>query len=390
MIAYNHNTSLDNLRINEEAKHALQQKLISKAEAEAIEKTYPVNLYSPNLFIRIGLFLLTTAIILMIFGLFCLAAIGSSERAFGIITLFFSLAIYAALEFLISEKKHRGSGIDDAMIWLSAGFMVCAVNLLNSSISFFAQSVMIFILSSFYLLRFGNILMGGLAFISFLAVVFYSVIPVGYMAKITMPFLLMAISFFVYWLTRNYRNNNRLRYYKGCCMLIEILALIILYVAGNYFAVREASNSMFDLNLKEGESIPGGWFFWILTVTLPPIYIFRGIQKRDVILLRTGLILVAAIVFTVRYYHHIAPLEIAMSIGGVIMILAAYIVTKYLTPAKYGFTHAEPNDPRLTGLLQLESLVVAQTFHQTPAAEPDKHFDFGGGSSGGAGSSGNY
>jgi hypothetical protein len=326
----------------------------------------------------------------MIFGLFCLLAIGSSETGFGLITLFFSLSIYGALEFLISDKNHRGSGIDDAMIWLSLGFMICAVNFLNPSISFFAQSVLIFILSSYYLLRFGNLLMGALAFISFLAVVFYGIIPVGNMAKIAMPFLLMAICIFVYCISRKYKNNNRLRNYKGCCTLIEILALIILYVAGNYFAVREASNSMFDLYLKEGESIPGGWLFWILTIVLPPVYIFIGIRKRDVILLRTGLILVAAIVFTIRYYHHVAPLEIAMTIGGVIMILLAYSVTKYLTPSKYGFTHAEPNDPDLTGLLQVESLVVTQTFHQTPAAEPDKQFDFGGGSSGGAGSTSNY
>ena len=62
------------------------------------------------------------------------------------------------------------------------------------------------------------------------------------------------------------------------------------------------------------------------------------------------------------------------------MIFISYIITKYLTPPKYGFTHAEPNDPQLAGLLQLESLVVAQTFHQTTTTESEKHFDFGGGS----------
>lgn len=389
MIAYNH-TSLDHLLINEEVKDALQQELISKEETVAIEKAYPVNFYSPNLFIRIGLLLLTTVIVLMIFGIFCLMALDSSNKGFGILTLFFSLGIYGGLEFLIRQKNHRHSGIDDAMIWLSMGFMIGAVNLLNTSMSFLSQSVLIFILSCYYLLRFGNALMAGIAFISFLAIVFYGALPLGNVAKTTMPFLVMAISFFVYLFVRKYRSNNRLRYYTLCCTAIEILALLILYIAGNYFTVREVSNSMFDLYLKEGESIPGGWFFWILTVVLPLVYIFRGIQKKDVILLRTGLLLVAAIVFTVRYYHHVAPLEIAMSVGGTIMIAIAYIITKYLTPSKYGFTHAEPNDPGLTGLLQLESLAVAQTFHQTPAPEPDKHFDFGGGSSGGGGATGNY
>ena len=72
------------------------------------------------------------------------------------------------------------------------------------------------------------------------------------------------------------------------------------------------------------------------------------------------------------------------------MIGIAYIITKYLSPPKYGFTHAEPNDPQLAGLPQLESLVVAQTFHQTPAADSDNQFNFGGGSGGGAGASGDF
>jgi hypothetical protein len=389
MIAYNH-TSLDNLLIKEEAILALHHELISKEEVENIEKKYPVNLYSPDSFIRIGLFLLTVVIVLMLLGFFALSMLSASEKKFGILTLVFSLSTYAALEFIIYEKKHFRSGIDDALLWLSMGFMVTAVNLLFPSISFLTQSILIFVLAFYYSLRFGNLLMGGLSFIAFLGILFYGITPLGNLAKIIMPFLLMAISFFVYKLVCKYRNDNRLRHYKDCCTLVEILALIVLYVAANFFVVREVSNSLFDLNLKAGESIPGGLFFWILTVLIPVFYILRGIQKKDAILLRTRQVFVAAIVFTIRYYHHIAPLEIAMSIGGIIMICMAYFITRYLTQPKYGFTHAEPNNPQLAGLLQLESLVVTQTFHQTAAAEPDNRFDFGGGSGGGAGATDNF
>jgi hypothetical protein len=389
MIAYNH-TSLDNLLINEEAVAAYDQQLISKEEAEAIIKAYPVNLYLPNSFIRIGLFLLTTVIVLMVFGFLCMLAISGSEKTFGILTFVFSLFLYGALEFIIQEKKNYRSGIDDALLWLCIIAIIGVANLLFYSVSILGHAVLIFIPAFYFLLRFGNVVMGALAFMALLTMIFYTVVPLGNMAKTIMPFLLMAISFFVYWLVRNYKNNNRLRHYKNCCTLIEILALIIGYAAGNYFIVREVSNSLFELQLKEGESVPFGWVFWIPTVLLPAVYIFRGIQKLEVILLRTGLLLVAAIIFTVRYYYHVAPLEIAMSLGGVIMIIIAYFITKYLTPPKHGFTHAEPNDPQLAGLLQVESLIVAQTFHQTPVAEPDKHFDFGGGSGGGAGSTGNF
>lgn len=389
MIAYNH-TSLDNLLINEEAAVALHHNLISKEEAAAIEQTYAVNLYSPNIFIRIGLFLLTAIIILLGFGLFCLLLLSGTETTFGVLALVTSLGIYGALEFLISDKNHFGSGIDDAMIWLSAGFMVTAVNLLFDPVSFLGQSILVFMLAAYFLLRFSNVLMGGVAFIAFLSIVFTGAIELGNVAKTAMPFLLMGLSFLVYWLVRKYKNETRLRHYKACCSFVEILALLTLYIAGNYFAVREVSNSMFNLYLKEGESITAGWFFWIWTILIPLTYIFKGIQKRDAILLRTGLVLVAAIVFTVRYYHSVAPIEIAMSVGGLIMILLAYGITKYLTPSKHGFTHAEPNDPQITGLLQVESLVVAQTFHQTTPAQPEKHFEFGEGSTGGGGSTGSF
>jgi uncharacterized membrane protein YgcG len=386
MIAYNH-TSLDNLLINEEAKAALQNNLISKEEAAGIENKYPVNLYSPNLFIRIGLFLLTAVITLMGFGVFCLMILNSFEKHIGILTFIYSLLMYAGLEFIIYDKKHYRSGIDDALILFCIGFMVTAVNLMSDSISYLGQSILIFIPAFYFVLRFGNVLMAGTAFLSFLGIVFYGFIKLGDMAKSAMPFLLMTLALFVYWLIKKCKKNLRLRHYKPCSTFIEILSLIVLYAAGNYFVVREVSNSMFDLNLKEGESIPGAWIFWVFTVLLPLVYILKGLQKKDVILLRTGLIMVAAIVFTVRYYHHVAPLEIAMSIGGIIMILLAYFVTKYLNPPKYGFTHAEPNDPKLNGLLNLESLIITETSNRATPAEPEKAFEFGGGSAGGAGSS---
>lgn len=389
MIAYNH-TSLNNLLINEEAENAFNQHLISKEEAAAIENAYPVNFYTPNLFIRIGLFLLTTVIVLMCYGFFLLLTIEGSEKKFGLVTLIFSLITYAGLEFFVREKRSYHSGIDDAVLWITLGLVEGAAYLFFPSISLLAQSVLIFILASYFTVRFGNVLMGALSFIALLGVVFYSLLPLGTIAKTAMPFLLMALSFIIYWLLKKYRNNHRLRFYKRCCTVVEILALITLYAAGNYFVVREVSNTMFDLHLKEGESVPGGWIFWIPTMLLPFVYIINGIQKRNVILLRAGLILIAAVVFTVRYYYHVAPPEIAMSIGGVVMILIAYLVTKYLTPPKHGITHAEPNDPKLAGLLQLESLVVTQTFHHTKAPGADKHFDFGGGSGGGAGASDSF
>ena len=169
--------------------------------------------------------------------------------------------------------------------------------------------------------------------------------------------------------------------------LIEISSLISLYAAGNYFIVSELSNDMFNLQLQPGETIPFGWIYWIFTILVPPLYLLVGIRKKNIILLRTGLILLAAIVFTVRYYHTILPVEYVMSIAGIIILPAAYLLLKRLQEPVYGFTSKKFTSKNEIDKLQLESLLLAQTFK--PGIDQDVT-KFGGGSFGGGGASADY
>lgn len=390
MIAYNHR-SLENLLIREEVNKAFYKELLTKEEVHAIQEAYPVDLYMPNLFIRIGLFLLTVVIVLMGFGLFCLISGITFEKGIGVLAFIFSAATYISLEYLIHNRKHFRSGIDDALLWLSMAFLIIGLNLILSSISSLQQSLLVFALALYCVLRFANAIMAAISFISLLTAVFYSMISLGALAKSILPFVIMGIAFFTYWSIKLNKEKKWLRYYSVCCVSIETLALIAIYAAGNYFVVRELSNEIFDLHLKEGESIPGGWVFWVITVLLPLVYLVRGVLKKDILLMRTGLFLMGAMICTIRYYHSIAPLEIMISIGGALLILIAYCVTKYLTPPKHGFTHKEPNDPQLSQWLQLESISIAQTFPpgSTPA-DAGNSTHFGGGSGGGGGATGQY
>ena len=54
MIAHNRQ-SLDNLDTQQEAAGALAKTVITQAEYHRIREAYPFKLYSPNIFIRIGL-----------------------------------------------------------------------------------------------------------------------------------------------------------------------------------------------------------------------------------------------------------------------------------------------------------------------------------------------
>ena len=116
-----------------------------------------------------------------------------------------------------------------------------------------------------------------------------------------------------------------------------------------------------------------------------------GIQKKDAVLIRMGLILIAAIVFTVRYYYHFFPTETAMMIGGLIMIAIAYTLIKYLKVPKHGFIDEEQNDSTSIARKQIESLIIAETFGQTKIeTQTGNNTEFGGGSGGGGGAGGDF
>lgn len=389
MIAYNDNT-LDQLSINQEARLALERKLISKDEYEVINKAHPVALYRPNIFIRIGLFLVTVVIVFMSYGLLLLmgGSVLSSNGVWATVTIIFGLLVYASLEWLIYNKKHYRSGVDDALLWLALGHIIGATGIFMN-LSELWMSILIFVLSSAATIRFANSVMSAVMFSSFIAIIFYSVIPLGSMAKFVLPFIIMAISLLIYWIVATIRHKNKLRHYRYCFKMAAFLSLVTIYVSVNYFAVRELTIHQFGLQLPEGASIPGGWFFWITTIAIPPLYIIRALQKKDTLMLRTGMLLLVATVFTIRYYYSVAPVEVVMTAGGIILIVAAYFIIKYLRTPKFGVTDQEPEYEGHQDALQLEAIAIAETFQKnTPPA--DGGFRFGGGSSGGGGASGEY
>ncbi|MEO6254918.1 MAG: hypothetical protein ABIO79_16525 [Ferruginibacter sp.] len=385
MIAYN-KIWLDNLAAGEAIKDAFYANTISKDEKEVAETIFPVGFYSPNIFIRIGLFILTFVIACFSLGLLSLIFMDSIEQSIGRLIIFFGLLSYGALEFFIGAKNHYRSGVDDALLWITGICLVAGLNLLND-ISSSGNALIIFVLATYFFLRFTDKLMSAIAGLALLAVVFFYYSPLGSMAKTTTPFLLMGITAFIYFIVKKRSQQNSSRHYRHCGIVLEITMLICFYAAANYYVVREMSNNMFHLGLNENESIPFGWLFWIFTILIPLVYIFGGVQKKDAVLLRVGLLAVAAIVFTVRYYHTVLPVEIVMLLGGMILIAVSYALTNWLAQPKKGFTSAELSRRYAMDKMNIESLVIAETFGSTVPANETK---FGGGSFGGGGASGEY
>lgn len=388
MLAYN-NKGLDHLDIQEQAATAYRKKCITDQEYAAVQAAYPVDFYTPNAYIRIGLFILTLVILSASLGLLVLMLLDAMKDVYAGLLIFAGLATYGVLEYFVQTKKHYQSGVDDALLWMSATLILCGINIMmDLEVSVFAQCMLVFLISLYATLRFADTLMSVIAFLALLSLVFERATVLGDLAKIVLPFLLLAISLVVYLLMKRGEHVNALRHYKSCFMLVQIAALLTLYISGNYFVVHETSIMLFGSYPEDMQGMPMGWLFWILTVAIPVIYIYFGLKKKDTILLRAGLILVAAIVFTIRYYHSVAPLEVAMLIGGIILIGLAYGCIKYLKTPRHGLTDENTDDPHFLDKLHLESVIIAETY--SPQAPVADDFQFGGGTGGGGGASGTY
>jgi len=386
MIAYN-GEWLDNAALQQEAAYACKEECISAEEKARIDAAYPAGFYTPNPFIRVGLFLFTSMVVLFSLAL-CYRPFFMTSLDYGwpALLFFFGIAVYAALELFIKEKNHHRSGVDDGLLWMSA--ILLSVFIIYLDMPSWLRCAMVFLVAAYFTLRFADMLMCACAILALLATIFYLYLETGPMARATVPFLIMAASVLIYLLTQRYSNIEKYRHYTHCFTSAEITSLITLYLAGNYFIVREVSNQMFSLHLLPGQSIPAGWLFWTTTIAIPIIYLLLGVQKKNLLLLRIGLLLSAASAYTIRQYYSLLSIEAIMTLCGLFLIALAYILIRYLHTPKRGFSYHPLNRAQLFEGLQAESLIITETF-ATPQTPPNSSdFKFGGGTGGGAGADG--
>jgi hypothetical protein len=392
MIAYN-KTWLTNLLLQDEVKKDAAQGYITPVELKTIEDKYPVGFYTPNLFVRIGLFILTCVIVSFAQGLLSLmAASGDLIESFGWF-IFLGATAYIALELMVNGKFHYRSGVDDALLviagsQIAGGMAMVFYKSSQSGVDFFLVfSAIVLVLGVFLTLRFTDMLMSAFSCVAFLGLVFLlwlKVIPAG---LATAPFAMMVLAAGTYWLAFTNHQKKRYVHYQNCLVVVQIISLLVLYAAGNYFVIQTLSTEMAG---KTGP-VPFGLVFWVWTVLLPFVYIYVGIYKKNTILLRTGLLLIAGAAITVRNYMHLMPIDRMLTLVGVVILVIVYGISKYLKTPQHGYTLAEPDEANLMDHLKVESLIAAGTFSHAPAAPaPESGTKFGGGSFGGGGSSGDF
>lgn len=395
MIIYNKKW-LSNLIIQDQIAIAHNQGDINAEELKKIKEKYPVGFYSPNIFLRVGIFLLTLIILCFSMGLISLVAYDLKLLDSPYYYFFLGLINYTVLEYMVRVKHHYRSGADDALMWVAAGLFLTAYIFLMDQIflskpdhpaALFMYSFS-FLLATYFALRFSDLLMAITAVLALAAFIFYAWLAIEFYAFDTLPFLMMSLSAVIYYTTKQLAASKKYPFYNNSITAVTIVSLLLFYLSGNFFIVRELGAEISNQPLQEAQPVPFAWFFWAWTFIIPVLYIGFGLKKKDVIQLRVGLVLIAAAAFTLKNYYDIMPSELLMLGAGTVLVAIAWSTIKYLKTPKKGFTSAEIDDGNALDSIQIESLIVGETF-SGPQPGATGH-QMGGGNFGGGGASGNF
>ena len=386
MLAYN-KTTLENLAIHEAAEEAADVNLISAQKENEIKIHYPIDLYSPNIFVRIGLGLLTIFIVLSSAGLIGLMTNFESPT---FILFLFAAGSFAMLTYMTATKKHFNSGVDHILmaatiIFLTAAFLQMLPLHINDNI---LASAVICIISLCFFLRFADSIMAIVSFGAVVVLMLNISLYFGAASGMLLSFAVMAFTAILYFVLQNNKSNRLTIYYSKPILVLQLLALATFYIAGNIYVVTEFLKEFLPGAGSTSLPLWFRYFLWAFTALVPIVYIITGIKYREVMLCRIGIASVAISILTYRYYYSILPAEAAMILAGSIVCTCSYLLTKYLKQPKGGFIFKDIQR-RKKDTANLVGVIIAETFGQRETSL-QQETTFGGGSFGGAGAGDRY
>jgi hypothetical protein len=200
----------------------------------------------------------------------------------------------------------------------------------------------------------------------------------------------MLFSALFYFATKRINNKLKKKYYYDGLLLANSFCLVIFYLSCNYLVVRELSAEFLGNELLSGEDISFSYFFYAFTFVVPVIYLFQALKTKDRIMLWTSFLAIGFSIYTIRFYHSVLPVEIALTLGGIVLFAIAYFSIKKLKHNDTGLTFKPDRIDNSNAILNAEALITATTFGLKPEVKIEKSpMEFGGGgfSGGGAGES---
>jgi hypothetical protein len=355
----------------------------------------PRPFYTPNIFIRLGLYIFGNICILAALGLlFLMTGLNFKGSGPGYILIVFSLALIFPLEALMRRPKpFFQAGLEEALLYASLGTLYAGVVLLLNQ----KGPPSLFLVFGFGLLaglaalRYVDRLLALYVFGSIFYILFVQVSKLGEASRYLLPALVIFLSAALGLGTAWAQRKESWKPWDSLFTTLRFAALLSGYTGGNYLIVRELSQKLFGLMLQPGQDIPLAFIFYVYTIGLPIGYIGLSLAKKDRTLLHAGFICLAFTVFTYKFYHQALPLEIGMIIVGLCLIMIAWLALRIFKKGRFGIMANPMKELDQDGPSNAESIASLQGLARAELPLPGTDgFSSGGGSFGGGGANGKF
>lgn len=381
---------LNNLALVEEADSLENARFISKEQKKIIKNELPSFKVQNNILVRLGFFLLGSFLYSSICSFISLIALSGEESFFKICCFLFAGVGIAGAEFLAKNKYYR-HGLDDAFILgilLNVGGAV--VILTEDFETGLTPAVFVAIASFLTYKRYLHLPSMFVFCMASSAVLFFGMFEIGDIGKTILPFAAMLVSAGFYFFTKSRIKNLTEVYYYNGLLLANSFCLVLFYLSCNYLVVRELSAQLLGIDVQPGQDIPFAYFFYVFTFIVPVLYLVQALKTKDRILLWISFAAIAFTIFTIRFYYSVLPIEVALTLGGLIMFGIAFFSIQKLKNKESGLTFKPDRINNSNVFLNAETLIVASSLGMKPEVKTDSPMDFGGGGFSGGGSTGNY
>lgn len=379
---------LNDLALLEEANSLQNAGFISKEQKDLIKKQLPDFKVQKNILVRLGFFVLGSFLYGSICGAISMIGLAGEKSYFKICCYIFAIVGFVGAEFLANQQYYK-HGLDDAFILgaiLNVGFAIGITTEGYELIIAVFMAIAAFVMYRRYL-HLPSLLVFCLASS---AVLFYGLFEFGPIGKTILPFAAMiSAAGFYFYTKKSIQNLTESYYYKGL-LLANSFCLILFYLSCNYLVVRELSVMLLGNEVLPGSDIPFAYFFYAFTLIVPIIYLVQALKAKDRIMLWISFLAIAFSIYTIRFYYSVLPIEVALTLGGLILFAIAYFSIKKLKEKESGLTFKSDRINNSNALLNAEALIVASTFGMKPAVKTESPMEFGGGGFSGGGSEGSF
>lgn len=383
MQAY-HKELIENEALISNAKSLFQQKFISKEQLNEVSSKLVSLDTNPNLLVRFGFFLLGCFLFSSIVGSISLLFIPLLDSNYQIVPFFYFGVGIIVLEILV-HKNYFKHGLDDAFIVCSQLALYIGVGILFES--FLAAYLTMFVFGALFCIRYVNALSMFVSCIGLIAFIFLAITEHSTISSALLPFIAFIVAVLLYSLYLKLSVIEGFYFYEFAFQNLKIFSLVLGYFSLNYMVVRELSESLLNVEVLPGEDIPLAFVFYATTFIIPAIYICYSLFIKDRIILLIGILTFAYSIFTIRYYHQLLPIEVALVIGGIVLFIVAYLSMKRLQFLETGLTFKPDRGSDSSLLKNAQALIVSTQTSSTPVSnQGDMPFGGGGFSGGGAGS----